>query len=340
MTKPTILTDDDKREILRLYTEENVGLRRLAILFHVGTPVLREIVPVRPPHMNVGQRRLTAEQVVHIREERQRLQRRVTVAELAEKYGVSLGAMKKLLEGYTYKDVGGPISTRESYAAYRKRHCKRGHDLVKRPPDKNGICRACRSLLRAARKKSGSRAERVVTVKQVIGMRNDYASGKFTLTQLAKTYGHDRVTVTSIVRGECYQDLPGPITPKGPKYDKEFIQRVIDLRTEFRKHPYEVTLDQLGAQFGFSEQQVSNMVRGKSYTDIGGPITPPAMVKRIRKRMCKRGHDKTKHPLKNGQCRECRRMTIKKSDIKRGHSSTSFGSIPKGYTMPTRRKAA
>jgi transcriptional regulator with XRE-family HTH domain len=108
------LTDKQIRFARRRYSMGGVSQRELAELLGISQTYLFEILTgrVRPqaggPLHTPAERTFSAKQVVAIR--RAYGTGRVTQAELAEKHGVDIATMSRLLRGETYADAGGPIS--------------------------------------------------------------------------------------------------------------------------------------------------------------------------------------------------------------------------------------
>lgn len=179
-----------------------------------------------------------------------------TQPELAERFNVSTSTMCALLRGEKYTDVDGPTFPQ---------------GLV--TPD--------------------TRGRRSLTASQARRLREDYASGQYTQAELAARAGVTVSTVVPLLRGETYSDVGGPLLDKdytapapGP-LNADLVREVRQMyatgdhsRTEICEH------------FGLSPTPLSNLLRGITYPDAGGPLTS--------------GHGK--RALTNAQARQARRL--------------------------------
>lgn len=108
------LTDKQIREARARYAKGGISQRKLAEELGVSQTYLFEILVgrVRPeaggPLHTPADRLFSKKEVVAIR--RVYATRKVTQAELAQRYSVDIATISRLLRGETYADVGGPIS--------------------------------------------------------------------------------------------------------------------------------------------------------------------------------------------------------------------------------------
>lgn len=108
------LTDKQIRDARRRYAKGGISQRKLAEGLGISQTYLYEILVgrVRPqaggPLHSPTDRLFTKREVVALR--RTYATRRVSQAELAERHGVDIATISRLLRGETYGDVGGPIS--------------------------------------------------------------------------------------------------------------------------------------------------------------------------------------------------------------------------------------
>lgn len=108
------LTDKQIRGARVRYAKGGISQRKLAEQLGISQTFLFEILVgrVRPeaggPLHEPSDRLFSKSDVVAIR--RAYATRRVTQAELAQRYSVDIATISRLLRGETYADVGGPIS--------------------------------------------------------------------------------------------------------------------------------------------------------------------------------------------------------------------------------------
>lgn len=300
MAERTVLSNHDLTRIRNLYAG-GLGIRPLAIIFKVGDARIRRITKnterVIAP--------LSLELKASIREQWNANPTRATMEKLSARHHIPYLQIKQVVTYQKFSDL----------TDQEPNECPRGHET---DALLDGTCRMCRreqqrNAPQRPRKDARTRTE--MTTKLVILIRERFAGGD-AIIDMALEYRLDRKTVSDIVRGKRYPDLPGPIVERG--YTEEFKERIIQLRKDFRAHPYETNMAQLGAEYGLTHSQVRRIVHGLSYKDIPGPITTPDVAAEVRKRYCRHGHDQRElPPMKDGTCRRCRRESAKKYDAKR-----------------------
>lgn len=98
---------------------------------------------------------------------------------LAERYGVTLGAINNIVLGRVFKELGRPPRDEIKAANRRCRYRPRG-------------VLSHRSKL---------------TEEQVRAIRSEYSSGKYTQKQLAKKYGVSQMPISNLLTGKTYANV-------------------------------------------------------------------------------------------------------------------------------------
>jgi transposase-like protein len=102
---------------------------------------------------------------------------------------------------------------------------------------------------------------------EVIAIREQYAAGAITKTELARQYNVGRDAISRAVCGEAWHLVPGPITAK-----RKHAERFTDISNHDKvraiRAAYEsggVTQAELAARFGVSPSTVSSIVLRKTW---------------------------------------------------------------------------
>lgn len=124
----------------------------------------------------------------------------------------------------------------------------------------------------SARTKYGEEASAAkLTEQDVIEIRNDYATGYFTKSVLARIYGVGQATISCIVTGKTWTHSPGPITNTARhvtehvcgriksnfKLSPEIIQNIV---SEY--HETQTTYAKLAKRFYLGLAQIGKIIRG------------------------------------------------------------------------------
>jgi len=156
------------------------------------------------------------------------------IIQLATEYELSRVTISALVNGYSYHHVGGPIQ-HEDYYHVTRTHAKVCEELVKE-------------------------------------IRIAYAHGGVSQQELSSIYNMKQPAIGSIIRGETWKDIGGPIkgvdygAPKGSL--TEF--NVIEIRNLYYSKVF--YQKQIAKEFGISESFVSLITSGKRYKTTRGPL--------------------------------------------------------------------
>jgi DNA-binding XRE family transcriptional regulator len=147
-----------------------------------------------------------------------------------------------------------------------------------------------RSDMGGARVKGEDHGESKLTEKQVIAIREQYATGHWTQKELANSFDIARAQKGSIVRGENLENAGGPITEIGERNqwqmpnstgenpDKQgenhhnsslTEEDVIEIREKY--HNQGVYQKDLAEEHGVARSNIGQIVRGDSWESAGGP---------------------------------------------------------------------
>lgn len=119
---------------------------------------------------------------------------------------------------------------------------------------------------RTVRGESHGRAK--LTREQVVSMREERASGDYTLAKLGEKYGCSPQHVRAVTAGKHWTHVGGPITEPHGLSDGE----VAEIRRQYWwRHKLQ---KELAEDFGVTPAHVSRLVRGKSRPAAGGPTSP------------------------------------------------------------------
>jgi hypothetical protein len=109
--------------------------------------------------------------------------------------------------------------------------------------------------------------QRQLTVDQATLLRHDRAAGALG-RDLAIKYGVSIDMVYDIVHGKTYQNAGGPIRAPRPKLTPADVMAIR------QAHARGVSLERLAAQYSIDRMTVSDVVRGLSWVNVGGPLAP------------------------------------------------------------------
>jgi len=147
-----------------------------------------------------------------------------------------------------------------------------------------------RSDMGGARVEGEDHGESKLTEKQVITIREQYATGHWTQKELANSFDIARTQIGSIVRGENWENAGGPITEIGQRNqwqmpnsagenpDKQgenhhnsslTEEDVIEIREKY--HDQAVYQKDLADEYGVARSNIGQIVRGDSWESAGGP---------------------------------------------------------------------
>lgn len=117
----------------------------------------------------------------------------------------------------------------------------------------------------------------LLTATQVITMREDYAAGRGSQSDLARRYSVTREAVRSVVRGKAWKHVGGPVTQDGRAIrasthgEKHHSSRLTVAAVRAIRRDYAAggtTLAALGARHGVSGVAVSAVVRRKTWAHV------------------------------------------------------------------------
>lgn len=101
---------------------------------------------------------------------------------------------------------------------------------------------------------------------------------------LARKYGVDKTTVSRIIRGLSYEDAPGPTQPEAkgqpqlpPSIRKFTPEQVRQIRTRYAQDPH-ISQQALADEYGVHQKTIREIVEGRSYKDVPGPITTTTLT--------------------------------------------------------------
>lgn len=122
------------------------------------------------------------------------------------------------------------------------------------------------------RTKYGEQASNaILTERDVIEIRNDYATGYFTNATLSRVYGIGHCAITSIVTGKSWVCSPGPITKGRPEYvgttkiqNKLSPTQMENIVAEYRNGG--VAYSELAKKYDLTHHQVAELVRRNKTT--------------------------------------------------------------------------
>lgn len=105
-----------------------------------------------------------------------------------------------------------------------------------------------------------------LTAANVLQIRKDYATKKFSQQELADRYGVERKTITFVVRGETWKHIGGPITKMTPGsrgVDRKYLTEEIaqDIKTRYAAGG--ISQADLAREHGIAQTTVSALVRNK-----------------------------------------------------------------------------
>ena len=109
-----------------------------------------------------------------------------------------------------------------------------------------------------------------LTNKDIIEIRNMFFKSKCKITTLAYKYGVSDAAIHSIVTGNSWKHIGGPIS-KLSRSKKLNQHHVVEIRKLFITGKY--TLKKLGDKFGVSYATIRGIVYGSLWKTAGGPIS-------------------------------------------------------------------
>lgn len=159
----------------------------------------------------------------------------VSIAKLARRYGFGQELISKVLKGQTWKNAGGPLLHRDQAGPLRgeAHHNSR------------------------------------LTDAQAEAIRQAYAAGGVSQSELARRFGVSPATISLTVRRKRRKDAAGPTVPVRP------LAKLTDDIVETIRHAYDaggVTCSELARRYGVSETAVAKAIRGETWKRAGGPI--------------------------------------------------------------------
>jgi len=183
--------------------------------------------------------RLAKKDVVAIRE---KYRSGAPVTKLAAKYGVTETTIYDILTGKTWASVGGPIVKRRSQEEMRGET----HPSAK------------------------------LTERDVVEIRERHCSGG-PVSELASEFGVGQATIYDIVAGKTWTHIGGPIRTRsreeprneGGPNAKLTEDEVVQIR---ERHCSGEPISELASEFGVSQTAIRNIVKGRTWRHVGGPI--------------------------------------------------------------------
>jgi plasmid maintenance system antidote protein VapI len=109
-----------------------------------------------------------------------------------------------------------------------------------------------------------------LTAAQVLAIRKAYASGDATQAALAEKYGVHQVNIGCIVRGESWTEVGGPIVVSRGRPRIIHAKVVRAIREAYARG--NITQKQLARRNGVQQSCISDIVRGDTWPEVGGPI--------------------------------------------------------------------
>lgn len=119
-------------------------------------------------------------------------------------------------------------------------------------------------------------ATSVLTVDQVVDIRERFSAGEAMQQVLADEYGLDQSTVSDVVTGENWPDAPGPITTLKPSDENHPLSKltdedVVEIRERYASE--DVSQYDLADEYEVASQgTIGAVVRGELWSDTLGPI--------------------------------------------------------------------
>lgn len=239
---------------------------------------------LHPNRIARGERRWNAKlDEAKVIEMRERTAAGASIGEIGAAFGVRNSVVSRVVTGQTWTHVGGPI--RPVRAA--------GDKLVNHTGDKHWT----RRKRDAQRGEANPNAK--VTAEQVVQIRERVAAGERQAT-VATAFGVSPGTVQAIAAGRIWAFAGGPICAGGGRggavssgednaNSRLTVEQVVAIR---ERHAAGESQGALGSEFGMSRAAVSQIVTGKTWADVGGPVREPqggkldeAQVREIRRRL-------------------------------------------------------
>jgi hypothetical protein len=109
---------------------------------------------------------------------------------------------------------------------------------------------------------------RALSAEDVRTIRDLYAADT-RQTALALDYGVSQATISSLVRGDSYQDIGGPTSTES-RVRILTEKEVVEIREAYAKG---ASTTFLGAEYGCGAGNIQSLVTGKTWPKVGGPIT-------------------------------------------------------------------
>ncbi|HSH02044.1 MAG TPA: HNH endonuclease [Anaerolineae bacterium] len=114
-----------------------------------------------------------------------------------------------------------------------------------------------------------------LTAKQVIAMRREYAQGNMTQRELAEKHGIPKGTLASILAGDNWKRVGGPIVKRGNKAEahhsaKLTADQVLEIRERYAAGG--IRYKELSKKYGVNIAMIGNIVRGLAWRHADGPI--------------------------------------------------------------------
>ena len=305
--KSSKLTAEKVREMRRQHEEEGLTVRELSRRYevtpanagmvikgetwtHVDGPTTDEV-----DIENRGVSKLTAEDVRQIRERYKRGD--ISRSELAEQYPITESNVGNIVTGETWGHVGGPTVeagvhaadsdlsklTAEQVKEIRKRY-NRGDitqaELAEEyPVSQSGIASIINedtwthidgpTVQEDVRGGKGKGSK--LTAEEVKEIRERYQSDEVTQQELAEEYPISLASINSILRGENWSHVGGPIAEKSAKGEDSKLAKLTaeDVREIRRRYEEEdVSQADLAEEYPTSRPNIGMIVRRESWTHI------------------------------------------------------------------------
>lgn len=149
---------------------------------------------------------------------------------------------------------------------------------------------ADKGRIEGTRVKGEDHGESKLSEKEVVAIREQYASGYFSQQELATSFDVERTQIGSIVRGENWKHVDGPITETGQRnqyqmpgndgknpdkqgenHHNSFLneEEVVEIRKKY--HGQDVFQKDLAEQYGVARSNIGQIVRGDSWESAEGP---------------------------------------------------------------------
>ena len=220
--------------------------------------------------------KLTNKQVIKIRDLYAKNKR--SVLELADKYNVTDVTIYNIINGNTWKEIGGFIKTKkiilteEEVVYIRNSYANKEYSAEELADKHNLHIRHVKSILtgRVWQNVGGPithATNEKLTDKQVRKIRRLYSSGKYTQQELANKYEVTRSRISVIVTGKARKEAGGPITKSTAKsrskVSENKVRKVLRLFATgeyLQKDIVELT--------GLGEKTVSNIVNRRTHTYV------------------------------------------------------------------------